>query len=321
MSVIAINERFDTGGGTEAAMGRTHTRKFLIECDSTSDNTATIQAGKTVGPDILPSPNSEFPGDPAAKCGIIQYSRLSELVWEATCPYSFQGDTGTIGTTSTRRPWELPPYGISVSSYSITRAIEKGYKAGDAQNVPSDPIVIPVDPPDKFDPPPTDEVYISLLKFSYNLQFFALDWVKSYRNTVNAAPVSVLDLSIPAKCALLRTIGGTRNTVKNETEDYVWWQIDVEMAIDDAGFDLELLLAGFHMMDTAKKYEIGINKSGEIVKRTAASKDIDAVTEPQLLKADGTLVGVGGTPVYKKWQVKYAKNWDSLNLPKSLDVQ
>lgn len=320
MSVTAINERFDTGGGQEGAERRTHNRVFIIECDSAADNTSTIFNNREVGPDTLPRANDTFPGDYAAKCTGVTIRRLDALVWEATCSYEYTGDTGTTsGTSSTIKPWNLPPYNISITSYSKTKAVEKGYKTTDAQGSPSDPIVLPVDPPDKFDPPPTDEVYISLLKFSYNLETFRLDWVNSYRNTINLNPVMVLDLSIPAKKALLQSIGGTRNTVKTESESYNWWQIDIEMALNDDGFDLELLLAGFHMMDTTK-FEIGINKSGVIVKRPAGDKTIDAVTEPQLLTAAGALVGVGGTPVYKKWQTKFAKDWSSMNLPASMDV-
>ena len=324
MSVTAINEKMDTGGGNETAGKRTHTRVFLIECDDTADNTATIFNDREVGPDILPRANDSFPGDEAAKCSNVTIRRISELVWEATCPYEFIGDSVNVTGTAGASPWDLPPYNISVSSYSVNKVVEKGYKAdgSDTQNTPTDPILLPTG--DKFDPPPTKPIYISLLKFSYNIQTFNLDWVSSYRDTVNAQAVTILDLEIGAKRALLQGIGGQRIVVKSASDNYHYWQVDIEMAISNDGFALELLLAGFHSLNAGKKYEIGLNKdSGAVVEMTAANKNdknIVQATEPQLLTLVGGLVAVGGTPVYQTWEIHYAKNWDSLNLPKSLDA-
>lgn len=319
MSVTSINERIDSGTGSESATKRSHTRVFIIETSSSADNTATILNNREVGPDVLPRANDTHPDDAAATCSNISIRRLDATEWEATCQYDYTGDTATTTGEEEVNPWYLPPYNISISSFAKQRVVEKGYETGDAQGSPSEPIVIPVDPPDKFDPPPVDDTYITLLKFSYNLETFSISWVSQYRNTINLNPIVVLDLSIASKQALLQNISGTRNAIKNNSGMRYWWQVDVELAISENGFDIELLLAGFHMMDSGSKYEIGIDSTGTIVKRPAASKTIDAVTEPQLLKADGTLVGKGGTPVYKKWQTKYAKDWASLNLPASLD--
>jgi len=329
MSVTLIRELMDTGGGNETGGKRSHTRLFRILTDDPYDNTATIFANRDVGPDILPKANDSFPGDVAAKCKNVAIRRIGPEEWEATCPYEYVGDTVNMGAgIFTSVPWELPPYNISTSSFAVNRAMRKAYKEDDtdARETPSVAILDSAGYP--FDPPLTYLKYFAKVKFTYNLQTFNLDWQLDYPDTVNKTPLAVLDISVPKKCALIQSLNANRVVVKSETDEYHYWAVDVELAISRDGFHEEPANIGFHFLEGGIAYAIR-RKLGVLGKWLLANGKPDPaseqITDPVPLNANGGIATIpsGGTvpePSYKKFYVKYAANWDVLNLPKSMDV-
>lgn len=325
MSVLSINERIDTGGGSESKDRRAHTRLFIIECSASTDNTSTIFNARSIGPDILPRANDSFPGDNAAKCTNVSIKRLSEKLWEATCSYEYSGDTITTESTEDEiDPWNLPPFNISVTSYGVNEAASKAYDTDDAQDNPT--INILNSAGDQFNPPLSTVKRVAVIKFSYNLKTFSLNWPLEYIDTVNKESVCVLGVSIPAQTAMMQNLEGQRLSVKNSDGDVdYYWQINVEIAVSKTGFDHEVLNAGFHCIDGEGIYEIGICRDGgtddgkmvPITSDYKNNKNVLPVTEPQLLNDDGELSTDGAH--YLTFVLNYPKSWNSLCLPKNLD--
>jgi hypothetical protein len=304
--------------------------KFLGEkfgqsaSDSRDTYTATrvfnlIATGRESGVAILknesiPVIGEKHPDNPKLICESRSATPLTDdEAWEVTCSYSPASFSFTQPPSDVD-PWNLPPFNVSYGAVSYNKVLERGYKIDDSQGEPSESVLNSAG--DAFDPPAEKVEYNSTLKFSYNKRHFTLDQIRLNQGTINSQSITVLGVDIPSWAGRINMLSAQKMDVNDDDGEYQYsyYQIDVEIEVSVRSFVTRLLDIGFYKIDNGKKKEI-LKSDIDI---TIKDSDDGPVTEPQKLDGAGGLLGELD-PVYLSFLPQFPKNWDGLNLPKTLN--
>lgn len=233
--------------------------------------------------------------------------------YDVTLSYAREVRSGSFAADQTVAPWKRDPYDISLQPVEYAKAFTKSYVDGDSNGNPSNPVLNPAGDPYED----TVVERNTCLRFAYNLEDWNPNWVCDYIDTVNSSDVLVCDIGIRSRRGCIRNLSATRIVeYDNEgAQTYVYWRIDVEIEVSRKRWLRDILARGLNFISGGAKYRIYTDNAGNFGKKADMGDDAIAVDEPQLLAANGSLVGYGGTPVYQTFYDKYTTSWKCLSFP------
>jgi hypothetical protein len=307
MALNLIGEVFDRAAD-EQASALTTQRVFLVQA------TAKESGVLVLGASGLPAINDVHPDNANIYCQKRSANKKNDTedVWQVAC--SFSPNTESFTTSpGEKKPWDLPPFGISFSSIAYSKVLKEAYQTGDTRGNPTKAVLNSAKDP--FDPPAEMEVFNLAIKFSYNILFFNVSMIRDFIGTVNSVNYSVIDISVPAQKGKINALSAQKLDVKDSdgNYDYSYYQIDVEIEISERDYISRLLDIGFYRLDGVEHKEIKLSDIDSTI--PVDSDKNHAVTEPQKLNGSGAL---GTTPFYIPFYDKFITSWNPLSLPKTM---
>jgi hypothetical protein len=332
MSILSISEVVESGQGEETTSGLAATRVFHVVTSSPSDTVTSILGdNRTAGGVTIPSVRNLYPNQSMLRCSRVSASRIDDTLWKVVCSYEMGQGGGGSPTRRSGKPWDLPPYNISMACREDEKAAMVAYDK-DNESISTyadlDLTGVPVlnSAGDYFDPPIMQYESVFELAFSYNVKASAYknEWIRKYMGSVNFEQATVIGHVIPAKCGIIRELSASyvdalAESGTSDGDDY--YRMDVKIDVYNApdGAMVRVLDRGYYSLESGKKWQIKTNSSGDIVTSTATAKD-SPVTEPQIL--DNGAVAPIGSPFtadnYLKFLTRPQLKWLELELPKKI---
>lgn len=327
MSYTAIEQRDGSKTGTirgdlsSNTIKRTTQRRWIV-----MGCTATTQLEDIVSSGIVPAVFSAHPTIPSAILTDYDGSPIGDNnKFEVTATYQIT-DSGTDDNTL---PWDRTPFNVKGGATAYQEYLGLAYDNKGELTVP-----VLNSAGDMFANVPPNVFYRPWVSFSYNLKSFNPDWVDDFSGTINKDAIAVVGANIKALQARILEIG--YSYIENASNPY--WQIDMKIEKSGRGdsFITRILNAGFHFLETGKKYEIYHNGKGQwgsvdFLKSLTGYIKNDPVwepvptSEPQLLDSNGTIAFQNGTGVFdpkkhiKTFQFNKPAIWKTLSIPKRLN--
>lgn len=320
-TITYIGELAETGSTTPTVV--TSTRTFLFASED-----ATFW-------DILRQ--EELPNDAQAHPVILNARCIRRTptamedekgtVWKVACEYSTQqSDSGYSTGDTDKDPWDLPPYNISYDTFLVEEGLFYAYKAGDANYVPSVPIVNKAG--QLFSSRPTTIYSMPLMRFSYNIQLSAakslVTYIQKYYGSVNKDPRTILGVSCSTNEAKMHSFTGNFVPIYEDDDPEQlsrksYYQINVEILLDPK-YKHQLVLysngyMGIDADDGNKKKTIYYNNTTGKYTFNPSDSVLDS---PAFLDANGkpisTLIPIE-TAFKHEFRVLHQENWGPLSLP------
>ncbi len=185
-------------------------------------------------------------------------------------------------------PTEEPAI-VTVSNQSEDWAIEEDINGDAILNAARDP----------FDPPVTVQTGRMVIQISKNFPLFdAAAFMRQHLYTTND-----LEYEIPGVGEFLTgELWVADISSKEDFKFSAFWAVQVTLHARDRGWNLKVLNAGFRALDA----------TGRLL--TVRGPDGQPVQNPALLAADGTRLGLAGTPNFLEFQVFEASDYDAMGL-------
>ena len=244
------------------------------------------------------------------KAASVDWKPIDAWNWQATVQYTntLNTTTNSAGVGGTIKPWEEPP--VIRYTPGVEMVVEEKYYKADGTQAP---ILNPAGDP--FDNPPQVARYFTTIEITWNARRFNNNDVKEFKGTINEKPVTIDAQQYPAKLLLLSEL--TPNPVNDGTYSYV--SITAQIVYKSWGHNFCPLLMGFRAKEKASDAvakQIYITPQGKYAFTESGNKEI---TEPALLKLDGTLLYDGPKPGadgnFGDYPYLTAKSWSGLAIP------
>ena len=299
---------------TWTAQTRTTTVLYDVYSDSSSDDSNAILAYSG-----LPKVDSLLSSDKAqiltSKTASLISSEDDKTKWRVSCTYEAKSGTGGEKDDDEddqyTEPWDLPPYNVSYNPIGREIVADKAYKDGDDQGLPTVPVINKAEDP--YDPTITKQEFNGIVSFTYNLRDFKFEWIPKYIDTINADPITILDINIDSEHARIHSIGAKQVATKNSSDfDIVYWSVDISIEVSNKKIQKEILEAGFNQIVAGVKTKITI---------TDDDGEQAYPSMPQTLDADGAKLAVGEDAIYTPFKINYPANWSTLAIPKARNTE
>lgn len=282
--------------------GREYVHVYLVETTASESEAGVWASG------ALPELYSTYQNAVCRNRTLEPMKDPTDPYWTAVITYVTR--TVTLESVDPEKPWKQPAE-IAWGPLLTEVALVKAYQAGDTQGTPSLAVLNPCRDP--FDPPPTALDKGIVIMIDRNFRDYDPTFAKTYVDTVNNVAIKIAGIDVGAQQGYMRDLSPSLAYTGTGTAYYT---VHFEVHVKTKGHRRELLNNGFYSYtggDTAKKKQITRADIDEDVKADSAQDT--PVTEPQLLAANGTLLGAGVDPTYSTFQDKWELSWELLGLP------
>jgi len=308
---IRVEESFAERNGTRNKDGISDYKRVynVISTNVLTEDQALVATDTTSGFQI-PAINSSHFSDTKAKTFSVSASPKDgdNKTWTVNVGWQTQLGSGSYDDEeNTTDPTTQRPE-VSYGHATYTKVMSKAYQDGDTYGNPTLPVENTAEDP--FDPPITQDSSLTIIELNYNTRSFDPDWMRQYENTINKSAVRVGGARIPA---LQGRIVALDADPLYDDNDELYWKVSCQIELNSSGFTAKILNQGFNFLDSGTKRPIIITKKDE----TTGKETKVVANDPQKLALDGTVLAVGGTPVYRDFNVYWRAEWKALNLPAS----
>ena len=244
------------------------------------------------------------------KAASIEWKPIDAWNWQATVQYTnnLNATSSSAGVGGTSKPWNEPP--VVRYTPGVEMVVEEKYWYANGKQAP---ILNPAGDP--YDNPPQVPRYFTTIEITWNARRFSNNNVNEFKGTINGKPVTIDARQYPDGVLLLSEI--TPNKMNDGENTYV--SITAQIVHKSYGHNYCPLLIGFRAKEKASDTEakpLYITPAGKYAFTESGNK---AITEPALLKRDGTLLYDGPRPgldgFYGNYQYLTAKSWSGLAIP------
>ena len=255
MSITAAGELAEKRKGVVTLNARTYTRAFLFKSDDRADD-----ANSVLGHVDCPGFGSAHPSDSAATVRTITASNQHAFGgWVVECTYSTEMDANESNP-------DADEVLVSFNSVSRTAPIFRDVAGNFLQNTVGDPLL---------DPPISREFSSLRAVVEYRTRAVP-DWLLSYVNSINDAPINIQGLAIAQGAARMDAINVGRREKRGDIDVF---PVTLSFALDPNGWKTVVLNAGFNgRIETS---------TGLVVAAIPVEDDKSELTHPWPLTADG----------------------------------
>lgn len=307
---------------------RQYFRRFKVECDSVYDGPRTALTAQG-----LPLPYAPYVTTTEADNGAVVVSRevtqdkkLPSLFWvdvEYDTEYERKDDDPFADPPELEfdfEPYQEPLPGAPITTYGGTYAgFPDSYGAG--ADPRKDNVIkfgggITNSAGEPFDPPAERESARPIIRFTRNEPNFLPAVAVKFINSVNSAAWSGLE----PRVAMLKGIKGVFHLRKFNTvgkADIPYFRVSYVFALKRETWDLSLLNIGSYYLSAAATY----NENGIVTNNVAKLQNIvGGKATKVLLKADGTKLGSGEEPTFRRFRVAPERNFAELSIFLNLNI-
>jgi len=318
MAVTYIQER---QGGAERSNGKLTRFRTLLYHVTSGSNPGDILLDKNI-----PVDGSNMPDYPGFVCiGVSSPQRdtgnNNEGGYTVQVNYSSNaGDVPVNKENNGKPPWQQKAYNVSIGGRDIVVPMLKGYKQGDSQFNPTEPVVHPA----------TKEQLISdmleshgIISFNYAVKTWDYKWRRMFCNTANSKDVALLGYTFPKFTLLLSRLSATQKFYTDANGKTIpYWEVLVEFEDFYREIKKELALQGYYCVSGGNVLPIqlateGLNK-GQFGFFDAKRPDLN-ISIPRWVDKDGVVLPASGTvgeDHYKAFYDIFRQDWSCLGLPK-----
>jgi hypothetical protein len=291
----------DNEGQRNVAGVRTYRRQFYVLATATTDDE--YGAVNATG---IPAIGDAHPSDSGARLRDKRAKRESadaRLKWIVDCQYS----SGTATTAQPDNPLSRDP-DISLDTEYIDRIPTAAFNGTNWTTAVANTAG------DLFDPPPSIQVPVTVIRIGRNESSFTVSTKNTYEGTVNSATLTIAGQSLTARQALMRSITASKATENGTT----YYRVNYEILVADLngptiGTSPDAVATTTHdlvIANTGYFQLVGGVKAPCLVTSTGEPANV-----PQLLAADGTQLSISGAPVWLSFRVRREQAWSGLSLP------
>jgi hypothetical protein len=288
--------------GTEDETGITYTHVWQIKTTAGERVPAILAAG------VLPKMYATYAGSVLRARPVVPTGKQADGYYESTLVY--QPRTGSSAESSEDKPWKQPAV-LDWGTLTIEKPFDLAYDTGDAQGDPSLPVVNATRDP--YDPPALTLENDMIINIEKNYRVFDVNWKSLYQDTINSEAMTIAGIAVGAGQGLLLDVH-PRLYYTGDGDAY--YAVGFEIHASVTGHSQFILEQGFYKyaggVNTTKKAIMLSDIDSEVTVDTDADKQ---VTEPQLLKANGDLLGPTADAITTEYQEKFQRSWTPLNLP------
>ncbi|OGV52007.1 MAG: hypothetical protein A2017_05550 [Lentisphaerae bacterium GWF2_44_16] len=329
---MSITYKGARDGGTSLNQNTLSVRRILVFYYTAKETSLDVYAQPQI-----PASGAAHPAYPALTCSEISIAKENGTVggtYLVTCTYSADASNGTIDLSGDTAPWDLKPYNFSIQPVDNVVPFTKAYKTGDKQGAPSKPVVSSSGFPLSAQ---TNEAN-KMLRFSYNLRYFANSWIDAYYDTINNSYLMVCGYPFLPGKGLLRTLSPKflRTYDDDGTVKWEYYQVDIEIEICKKGWVQKLADASCWFLEAdgegalkpkricrlEDKDNVYYGSYGKLTDAHPSLGEPSPVDEPFPLNGSGGIAAYDGETgkfkiTYLPFEEKYANSWGGLSLPKN----
>jgi len=318
---MAITYKGERQGGAERSNGKLTRFRTLLYHVTLGSNPGDILLDENIPADG--SPLSGYGGYYCIGISAPQKDSGTETEGSFTVQANYSSNAADIPVqkdNTSKPPWEQKAYNVSFpGGKDIVVPMYKGYKSGDSQFNPTEPVIHPA----------TKEPLIAdmieshgIISFNYAVKSWNYNWQRLYRNTANKNAVTIIGYNFPAYTLLLTRLGASLKTYTDATgRTSNYWEISVEF--EDFGKEIkkELALQGYYCISGGKPHQIQFKENA-----TTGGEygwfEVNAslnISTPRWVDKNGVVLPAAGTPGndhYKTFYDIFRQDWSPLGLPK-----
>lgn len=304
---IRVEEQYAKRTGQRSGTGEvSYSRVYKVISSAVLSEPEVLAAIDTTTQVAIPKPLDKHPNDSLTWVTAVSAAVAEENnhIWEVTVTYERpKGGGPPDPEDEDEDPCNARPV-VKFGSAPYTKIIEVAYWLDepdpDTQGTPT--LAVRNSAGDPFDPPVQEELTRPVISVEYNVRRFSPNLKIKLEGTINLDPITVAGMEIPAKKGRITQL---ECNPLYDTEDELYWQMQVTIELNMDGFTRRILDQGFYYLDGDDKKEItALDKDGQAV----------PVTESQKLDGEG---GLSADPVYLDFETKWPASWAPLNLPRS----
>ena len=247
--------------------------------------------------------------------------------YEVTLSYT-RAQNGMSYKSAETYPWKLPPYDVSFSPAEYVVAFQKAYDiTADTNGSPSIPVLNSAGDPFEESTTQTNGV----LRFTYNLQDFNMDWILDYQGCLNSEAMNILDTPFPALRGKIKTLAASQQKQYTQSGSLrcKYWVVSAELEVSKKIMTKEIMQMGLFFKPGGSSslkeriYKRIDGKTGvNFGKKADCGADPIPCDMPQRLTASGDLLDATGasttvTTEYASFYDKMPVSWRPLNFPSS----
>lgn len=304
---------------------RVYAIKYIVE-SSTVNDVNIHAARKAIG---MPNRGDAYIHDPGAFAQEAVLEDIKQAVNKTIFAFSvdYQPMEGGGGGSLTQDedPTKQPPK-ISYGNVKYQIPFIKGYKAGDVQGTPTQPVLNLCK--QKYDPPAVALKINSLMTIQYNIRVFKHEWIRKYVNTINKNEITICGVVNPVLTARINELSASNSFDSNGKE---YWQVSITIESSDEKFITSIAEMSYMAfndngdLDNLYVYADPDNNTAEIqcksdfgnLKQLIADGLIEPIQNPHNLDADGYVAAPGAATIYTDYQQCFDIDWSPLLIPKT----